>query len=114
MQKMLMHRKSELEAQLTRARGQDFSNAKTEIVGPGTVVQVTDLQSNQTETFTVLGAWDSDPDHGVISYLTPVAQALLNHKVGDEVETEADGAKRRQRIEKIESWKTEAAAAQVA
>ena len=114
MQKMLMHRKGELEAQLTRARGQDFSNAKTDIVGPGTVVEVIDLQSKQTETFTVLGAWDSDPDKGVISYLTPVAQALLNHKVGDEIEAELDGSKRRQRIERIEAWKTEAATASVA
>ena len=113
MQKMLMHRKGELEAQLTRARGQDFSNAKTDIVGPGTVVEVIDLQSNQTETFTVLGAWDSDPDKGVISYLTPVAQALLNHKVGDEIEAELHGNKRRQRIEKIDAWKTEAVAAPV-
>ena len=44
----------------------------------------------------------------MISYLTPVAQALINHKVGDEVEAELEGAKRRQRIEKIDVWKTEA------
>jgi transcription elongation factor GreA len=111
MQKMIMHRKGELEKELMRARGQDFSNAKTDVVGPGTIVQVTDLESNQTETFTILGAWDSDPDKGVISYLTPVAMALLNHKVGDEIEAELHGNKRRQRIEKIEAWKTEAAVA---
>lgn len=111
MQKVLMRRKEELEAQLARARGMDFSNAKTEVVGPGTVVQVTDLQSNQVETFTILGAWDSDPDKGIISYLTPVAQALLNHKVGDEVELEMHGAKRRQRVDHITAWKTEAAPA---
>jgi transcription elongation GreA/GreB family factor len=70
---------------------------------------VTDLQSGQPEVFTILGAWDSDPDKGVISYLTPVAQALINHKIGDEVEAELEGAKRRQRIEKIEVWRTEAA-----
>ena len=32
---------------------------------------------------------------GVISYQTPLAQALLNHKPGDEVEFDTDGAKRR-------------------
>ena len=37
--------------------------------------------------------------------------AMLNHKVGDEVEYELHGQKRHQRIEKIEAWKTEAAAA---
>jgi transcription elongation GreA/GreB family factor len=112
MQKILMRRKEELEAQLARARGTDFSNAKTEVVGIGTVVQAIDLGANQPEAFAILGAWDSDPDKGVISYLSPVAQSLLNRKVGDEVEFEFHGAIHRHRIEKIESWKTPAASEQ--
>ena len=111
MQKILMRQKEDLEAALNRARGQDFSNASTEVVGPGTIVQVADPATNQTETFTILGAWDSDPDHGIISYLTPIAMALVNRKVGDEVEFELHGSKRRQRIEKIGAWKTETATA---
>ena len=63
------------------------------------------------ETFTVLGAWDSDPDKGVISYLTPVAMSLLNRKVGDEVEFELHGAKHRHRIEGIETAPVTAPAA---
>jgi transcription elongation GreA/GreB family factor len=109
MQKILMRRKEELESQLTRARGMDFANAKTDVAGPGTVVQVTDPASGQTETFTILGAWDSDPDKGVISYLTPIAQALINHRVGDEVEFELHGQKRHHRVEKIDAWKAEPA-----
>jgi transcription elongation GreA/GreB family factor len=105
MQKILMRRKEELENQLTRARGTDFSNARTDIVSIGTIVQAVDLMANQTETFTILGAWDSDPEKGVISYLSPVAQSLLNNKVGDEVEFELHGAKRRHRIERIEAVK---------
>jgi transcription elongation GreA/GreB family factor len=110
MQKILMRQKEDLEAALNRARGQDFLNASTEVVGPGTIVVATNLATNQTETFTILGAWDSDPDAGIISYLTPVAMALLNRKVSDEVEFELHGSKRRHRIEKIEAWKTEAPA----
>jgi len=112
MQKILMRQKDDLEAALTRARGQDFANAKTDVVGPGTIVVATNLETSQSETFTILGAWDSDPDHGIISYLTPVAMALVNRKVGDEVEFELHGSKRRHRIEKIEAWKTEAPAPQ--
>ena len=114
MQKILMRQKEELEAQLLRARGQDFANAKTDVAGPGTIVLATDLSTNQPESFTILGAWDSDPDKGVISYLTPIAMALANRKVGDEVEFELHGSKRRHRIEKIEAWKTEAPAAPAA
>ena len=108
MQKILLRRKDELEAQFNRARGMSFANAKTDVVGPGTVVLATDLSTNQAESFTILGAWDSDPDKGIISYLTPVAMALVNRKVGDEVEFELQGSKRRHRIEKIETWKIEA------
>jgi len=74
MQKILMRRKGELESQLVRARGTDFVNPRTDVASLGTEVKVTDLDSQQAEHFIILGAWDSDPDKGVISYLTPVAQ----------------------------------------
>jgi transcription elongation factor GreA len=112
MQKILMRRKSELEAQLVRARGTDFANAKNDAVGIGTQVKVTDLVSNQAEHFTILGAWDSDPDKGVVSYLTPLAQALLNKKVGEEVEFDMDGAKKRYRIDEIEIYRAPQPAAE--
>lgn len=102
MQKIIMRQKEELEAQMMRARGTDFSNPKTDAVNIGTVVIATDLATSQRETFTILGAWDSDPDKGIISYLTPIGSALLNRKVGDEVEFELHGAKQRHRIESIE------------
>jgi transcription elongation GreA/GreB family factor len=109
-----MRRKEELEAQLARARGTDFSNAKTDVVAIGTIVQATDLGANQSETFTILGAWDSEPEKGVISYLSPVAQSLLNRKIGDEVEFEFHGAIHRHRIEKIDPWKMPAGSEQTA
>ncbi len=105
MQKILQRRKAELEAQLVRARGTDYSNSRTDIAGIGTIIRSTDLQTQQLETFTVLGAWDSDPEKGVISYLTPVAQSLLGHKVGDQVEFEINGIRHQHRIESIEAYK---------
>jgi transcription elongation GreA/GreB family factor/transcription elongation factor GreA-like protein len=101
MQKILMRRKGELESQLVRARGTDFSNPRTDLVSLGTEVKVTDLDSQQGERFVILGAWDSDPEKGIISYLTPVAQALLNHKPQEEIEMPADNAKKRYRIDSI-------------
>jgi transcription elongation GreA/GreB family factor len=105
MQKMLMRRKDELETQLVRARGSDFANPRTDIVSIGTEMRATDLETNQAETFIILGAWDSDPDKGIISYLTPVAQSVLNRKVGEEVEFELHGARHRHRIEGIATAK---------
>ena len=106
MQKLLMKQKSELETQLVRARGTDFANPRLDTVGIGTIVRATDLEANQPEQFTILGAWDSDPEKGVVSYLSPMAQALINHKVGDHVEFEVHGQRHQHRIDAIEPYKT--------
>jgi transcription elongation GreA/GreB family factor len=95
-----------LETALVRARGTDFANPRTDVVGIGTRVRATDLEANNPEEFTILGAWDSDPDKGVVSYLSPMAQALLNHKVGDQVEFEHHGTRHHHRIDSIEPYKT--------
>lgn len=108
MQKILMRRKSELETQLVRARGTDFANPKTDVVSIGTKVGVTELNTNHHEHFDILGAWDSEPEKGIISYLTPIAQALLNKKVGDEVELELEGAKKKYRVDSIAAAKSAA------
>jgi transcription elongation GreA/GreB family factor len=105
MQKLLMKQKAELEAQLVRARGTDFAGARTDVVNIGTIVRATDLEANQPERFTILGAWDSDPDKGVVSYLSPMAQALLNRKVSDEVEFEVHGVRHHHRIDAIEPYR---------
>lgn len=105
MQKILMRQKSALETDLVRARGTDFANPRTDVAGMGTVVRAVDLETSQSEHFTILGAWDSDPDKGVVSYLSPVAQSLLNKKIGEEVEFEIHGVRHRHRIEAIEAIK---------
>jgi transcription elongation GreA/GreB family factor len=100
---VLMRRKRELESQLVRARGSDFTNPRTDVVSIGTRVQVTDLTTQHREEFTVLGAWDFDPDRHIISYLSPIAQAMINRKVGDELELELEGQRSRYRVDSIEA-----------
>jgi transcription elongation GreA/GreB family factor len=104
-QKVLMRRKAELERDLVRARGTDYANPRTDVVSIGTRVHVTDLNSGHAETFSIVGAWDGDPDKGVISYLSPLGQALLNQPAGKEVDFELGGARKRFRIESIEALK---------
>lgn len=106
MQKLLMRQKAELETQLVRARGTDFASPRTDVVSIGTVVRAIDLETNAAEHFTILGAWDSEPDKGLVSYLSPVAQALLNRKLGDEVEFDVHAVRHRHRIESIAPFKT--------
>ncbi len=39
--------------------------------------------ANGNEEFVLLGPWESNPENGVISYLSPLGRELLNSKVGD-------------------------------
>jgi transcription elongation GreA/GreB family factor len=43
------------------------------------------VETNKEETYTILGAWDGDPDRNVISYQTAIGQALLGHGVGETI-----------------------------
>jgi transcription elongation GreA/GreB family factor len=101
MQKVLMRRKTELEVDLGKARGTDFANAKTDVVGLGTRVRVTDLGNNTSETYDILGAWDGDPDKNILSYLTPLGQCLMNQAVGEVAEFEFEGSKKKLRVDEI-------------
>ena len=100
-QKILNRRKHELEAQLARARGTDFSTARTEVVSPGTSVALIDVESGKSEMVHILGAWDGDATRNIVSYLTPMAQAILNKPVGTEAELPGEMGKRRVRVESI-------------
>ena len=95
MQAVLMRRKSELETALHNARGTAFESPDTSQVSIGTIVGLRDSDSGKEETYTVLGAWDGDPDRGIISYQTAIGQALLGHKLGEVVTLTDDDTTRR-------------------
>src|SRR5213595_3530250 len=83
MQAVLVRRRSELERDLQNARGTSFESPDTSRVSIGTIVTVRDKSSKKQETYTILGAWDGDPDRNIISYQTAIGQALLGHKAGE-------------------------------
>jgi transcription elongation GreA/GreB family factor len=94
MQSVLMRRKTELEHMLHNARGTSFENVDTSRVSIGTIVTLRNAETNGEETYTILGAWDGDPDRHIISYQTAIGQALLGHEVGETISlnTEQDTA----------------------
>jgi len=107
LQKVLMRRRAELEILLSRAQATDFADSKTDVVSIGTSVTVTDLATNEQHTYHILGAWDSDPNRGIISYPAALAQALLNKKTGDNVETSGETGTQKLRIDRIEKTSPE-------
>src|SRR6184192_2255604 len=90
MQSVLMRRKAELEQMLHNARGTSFEKVDTSLVSIGTVVTLRSPDSSKEETYTILGAWDGDPDRHIISYQTAIAQTLLGHKLGEVISLNTD------------------------
>lgn len=105
MQRVLMRRKSEMEQALTRARGTNYENPDTTQVSIGTVVGLKELQTGRVETYTILGAWDSDPASGIISYLTAIGQALLGKKTGDQVDLPTEVATEKVEVLEIKAYR---------
>jgi transcription elongation factor GreA len=83
-QTLLMAQKSQLERDLAHARITDFKDAATDQVGIGNIVELK-TEAGAVQRFSILGAWDGDPEQHVISYKTPLGLALLAKKTGDRV-----------------------------
>jgi transcription elongation factor GreA len=90
MQSVLMRRKAELEQMLHNARGTSFENADTSRVSIGTVVTLRNVETNEQQTYSILGAWDGNPDRHMISYQTAIGQSLLGHEAGESVSLNTD------------------------
>ncbi len=90
-QAVLMGHKAQLERDLARARITDFLEATTDQVSVGTIVDLRDVSNGKAVRYSVLGAWDSDPDNHVIAYKTPLGQALMGKKLGEHVKLKIAG-----------------------
>ncbi|MDR2663982.1 MAG: GreA/GreB family elongation factor [Puniceicoccales bacterium] len=99
-QDMLLARKSQIEKDLRRAQVVDFSEANGAVAGIGSVVTLAD-EKGKKERIAILGAWDSDPEKKIISYLTPLGQSILGKKIGDMVEMEGQSPRA---VQAIERW----------
>jgi len=93
MQTVLMRRRGELESMLLRAQGTDFKGVDPASVNIGVTVVLQDVGTSEKITYTILGAWDSNPEKGIISYLTPVAQSLHGKKAGEVAELVTEDGK---------------------
>ena len=84
-QAVLLAKKDLLEKDLGRAQITNFTDAPTDQIGIGSVAGLRVGSTDQRVTYTILGAWDSDPDNHVLSYETPLAKSLLTKRIGDSV-----------------------------
>lgn len=52
----------------------------------GKRVTIRDTESGEEDSYTILGEGETDIDKGIISYQSPLAKALINHKSGEIVD----------------------------
>lgn len=104
-QRVLMKRKADWERDLRMANPMDFSSPDTSAVSIGTTVRLDSEDGGEPLTYTILGAWDSDPDKGIIAYLSERGNILLEKKVGESVALpDASGGDQRYKIASIEAF----------
>ena len=89
-----------LQLRLTRARFVEEAELKDGVVGLGSEV-VLESEQDMT-TYWILGEGEHHHGDHVISFQTPVARALMGHAIGDEIDLDVEGARRRYRVISIE------------
>ncbi len=103
-QDILLSRKNELEVDLSRARVTDFTDSTAENVSIGSVVVLKEGTTSKKQRYSILGAWDSDPKNDVLSYKTPLAQALLGKEPGATVTTKIGDSEEQWTVLSIDRW----------
>ena len=101
-QRVLQRRKLDSERDLGAARGTDFENPDIAQVSTGTIVALS--TDSGAEVYSILGAWDSAPELGIVSYKAAIGQALLGRKPGDTVDLPAEVGQRKATIVSITAF----------
>jgi transcription elongation factor GreA len=95
-----------LETRILRLREQVRAAVVVEAAGGddvrhGAMVEVTDLGKGSSQSFKIVSPNEANPKEGLISSASPVAQALMGSRVGDEVEIAIPAGVRKLRVDSI-------------
>jgi transcription elongation factor GreA len=82
-QEILNSTVAKLKDEIERAQLFDPGSVNAGRTGFGTRVVLKNGISGKQEEYTILGPWESNPDHRIISYLSPFGAAMLNKTVGE-------------------------------
>ncbi|MCL2599986.1 MAG: transcription elongation factor GreA [Treponema sp.] len=92
-----------LKEEIDRAQIFDPVMIDTSRVSFGTIVVLKNESRGQTEKYTILGPWESDPENHVISYQTPFGKAMINKVAGDSFQFTSDNENISYFVERIEA-----------
>ena len=85
-QSFIEGRISELENKISRAEVIDISSLDNSKITFGATVKITDLSNNETHTYTIVGADESDIEKNLISISAPLGRAMINKTINDVIE----------------------------
>jgi transcription elongation factor GreA len=91
-----------LEARVGMAQVIDPSKIQSEKVGFGATVTLLDLDKDAEITYAIVGEDESDADNGRVSVRSPIARAMLQKQVGDDVVVHLPKGDREFEVVKIE------------
>ena len=72
----------ELEVMLNNIEIIDDKQGSVRVAKIGSTVKIEELDTHQIDEFTIVGSVEADPLNGKLSNVTPLAEAILEHKVG--------------------------------
>lgn len=90
-----------LRMELTRAIILESTAVPTTAAGLNSRVEVSDLDTGETDTYVLTLPGAADPDAQRISVLAPIGTALLGYREGDEVEWPTPGGLRRLKLVRV-------------
>ncbi|MBN2115533.1 MAG: nucleoside diphosphate kinase regulator [Anaerolineales bacterium] len=90
-----------LRGELDRAQIVTPQEIPGDVITMNSKVVLLDLDSGESETYTLVYPEHANPAEGKISILAPIGTAMLGYRVGDVFEWEVPAGKRKLRIEKI-------------
>ncbi|BDH62374.1 transcription elongation factor GreA [Lysinibacillus sp. PLM2] len=96
---------SAIESMLRNAIIIEESEGESDIVTLGKTVTFIELPDGEEEEYTIVGSAEADPFEGKISNDSPIAKALLGHKVDDVVRLTTPGGDMEVRIVSIKTAK---------
>ena len=85
---------SELESKLSRAQVIDVTALNGAAVKFGATITVVDEDTDEEQTFQIVGDDEAEPKLGKISVSSPIARALIGKEEGDSVEVNTPGGGR--------------------
>lgn len=63
----------------------EAGSSKSKVISVGSTVTLQFMDNGEVSTYTIVGSTEADPLNGKLSNETPLAKAILDHKVGDVV-----------------------------